>query len=64
MKSVQVLCMSYRHPELLELLINTFYTHIIMVFQEGDKTYTVIEHLSLKQFSTNNFIGNLYFNIF
>jgi len=57
MRSVQVLCMSYHHPEPLELLINTSYTHIIIVFQEGDTTYTATEYLSLAQFNTNNFIG-------
>lgn len=59
-----MLCMSYRHTELLELLVNTSNTHMIMVFQKGDTTHTATEHLSLEQFSTNNFIGNLYFNVF
>jgi hypothetical protein len=64
MRSVLLLCMSYHLPELLELLTNTSYTYIITVFQESDMTYTAIEHLSLAQFSTNNFIGILYFNTF
>jgi len=64
MRSVQVLCVSYRLSEILKLLINTSNTHIIMIFQEGYTTYTATEHLSLQQFSTNNFIGNLHFNVF
>jgi hypothetical protein len=62
-RRVQELCVSYHHPELLELLINTSYKHVIIVFQEGDMIYTATEHLSLTQFSANYFTSFLYFKI-